>query len=151
VTEARLPLFKWVGPLTHNDWVLVGTKEANIRLDRIEDARRYRIGVYQGDAREEFFRAAGGYQVESVNSNELNLTRLEAGRIDLWAASVYTVWYERHQRGIDNLRVVLPFRSVVLSLACNKGVPDEMIARLNQAVADLIANGTAAVIEAPYQ
>jgi polar amino acid transport system substrate-binding protein len=150
VTEARLPLFKWVGPLTRNDWVLVGTTEANIRLDRVEDAKRLRIGVYQGDARETFFRDAGGYQIESVNSNELNLTRLEAGRIDLWAASVYTVWYER-QRGVNNLRVVLPFRSVSLSLACNKDVSDDIIARLNQAVADLIADGTAAVLEAPYQ
>jgi polar amino acid transport system substrate-binding protein len=150
VTDERLPLFKWVGPLTRNDWVLVGTTDADIKLDRVEDAKRYRIGVYQGDAREAFFRDAGGYQIESVNSNELNLTRLEAGRIDLWAASVYTVWYER-QRGVTNLRVVLPFRSVTLSLACNKAVPDEIVARLNQAVAGLIADGTAAVIEAPYR
>jgi polar amino acid transport system substrate-binding protein len=135
VTDERLPLFKWVGPLTRNDWVLVGTTDADIKLDRVEDAKRYRIGVYQ---------------IESVNSNELNLTRLEAGRIDLWAASVYTVWYER-QRGVTNLRVVLPFRSVTLSLACNKAVPDEIVARLNQAVAGLIADGTAAVIEAPYR
>ncbi|HEV2677957.1 MAG TPA: transporter substrate-binding domain-containing protein [Aliidongia sp.] len=150
VTDERLPLFKWAGPLTRNDWVLIGTSEGGIHLDRLEDARRYRIGVYQGDAREDFFRKAGGFQVETVNSNELNLTRLQAGRIDLWAASVYTLWYER-RHGAANLKVVLPFRSVTLSLACNKSVPDDVIARLNHAIADLIADGTTDRIEAPYR
>ena len=149
-TPERLPLFKWAGPLAHNDWVLIGTNEGGIRLDRLEDAKRYRIGVYQGDAREEFFRKAGGYQIETVNGNQLNLTRLEAGRIDLWAASVYTLWYER-QHGAANLKVVLPFRAVTLSLACNRSVPDDTMARLNRAIAALIDDGTVAAIEAPYR
>lgn len=150
VTPERLPLFKWASPLGQNDWALIGTTEAGIKLDSLEQAKRYRIGVYQGDARQSFFEAAGGYQVETVNSNELNLTRLEAGRIDLWAASLYTVWFER-QRGVGNLRVVLTFRTVDLGLACNKSVPDETMARLNRAIQSLIADGTAAVIEAPYR
>jgi polar amino acid transport system substrate-binding protein len=150
VTPERLPLFKWASPLGQNDWALVGTTETGIKLDSLDEAKRYRIGVYQGDARQSFFEAAGGYQLEAVNSNDLNLTRLEAGRIDLWAASVYTVWFER-QRGVGNLRVVRTFRTVDLALACNKSVPDELMARLNRAIQSLIADGSAAVIEAPYR
>jgi polar amino acid transport system substrate-binding protein len=150
LTHEREGLFKWVTPLAHNQWALVATTEAGIKLDNLEDARKYRIGVYQDDAREAFFRDAGGFVVETVNSNEQNLTRLEAGRIDLWAASVYTVRYER-QRGVANLRVALVYRTVELALACNKAVPDAVIQRLNRAVKSLIDDGSAATLEAKFR
>jgi len=150
LTHERQSFFKWVTPLAHNQWALVGTTEGGIRLDNLEDARKYLIGVYQDDAREAYFRDAGGFRVETVNSNEQNLIRLEAGRIDLWAASVYTVRYER-QRGVSNLRVALMFRTVDLALACNKAVPDAVIERLNQAVKSLIDDGSAGRIEAKFR
>src|SRR3546814_5831470 len=51
---ARLPerekLFKWVGPIGPDDWIMLAKADSKISLDSLEQARQYRIGVYKGDA-----------------------------------------------------------------------------------------------------
>src|SRR3546814_13107990 len=51
---ARLPerekLFKWVGPIGPDDWIMLAKADSKISLDSLEQARQYRIGDYKGDA-----------------------------------------------------------------------------------------------------
>lgn len=137
MTEDRRPLFKWVAPLIYNNWALLGLKSRHIALARLDDARPYVIGVYQGDARETFLRQRG-FTLAPVSRNEFNITGLESGRIDLWASSVYTPL----QMGAEiagKVETVLEFRSVELGLACNVAVPDATIDRLNRVLAQVRA------------
>lgn len=51
---ARLPereeLFKWVGPIGPDDWVLLARGDSPINLTSLDQARQYNIGAYKGDA-----------------------------------------------------------------------------------------------------
>ena len=38
-TPERETLFKWVGPLASNDWVMFGKKGTKIKLNNLEDAK----------------------------------------------------------------------------------------------------------------
>lgn len=50
---ARVPereaLFKWVGPIGPDDWVLLARADSPISLTSLEQARPYRIGAYKED------------------------------------------------------------------------------------------------------
>ena len=51
---ARLPereqLFKWVGPIGPDDWVLLAKGDSPLSLASLDEAKQYRIGAYKGDA-----------------------------------------------------------------------------------------------------
>lgn len=51
---ARLPdrenLFKWVGPIGPDDWIMLAKADSKISLESLEQARKYKIGAYKGDA-----------------------------------------------------------------------------------------------------
>ena len=51
---ARLPdrekLFKWVGPIGPDDWIMLAKADSKITLETLEEARKYKIGAYKGDA-----------------------------------------------------------------------------------------------------
>jgi polar amino acid transport system substrate-binding protein len=51
---ARLPdrenLFKWVGPIGPDDWIMLARADSKITLETLSDARKYKIGAYKGDA-----------------------------------------------------------------------------------------------------
>ena len=135
MTPDRLPLFKWAAPMMYNNWALLGLKSRRMRLARLEDARPYVIGVYQGDAREAYLRQRG-FTVAPVARNDLNFIGLETGRIDLWASSSLAP----QQMGpeiADKVETVLEFRTVELGLACNMAVPDATIERLNRVLAEV--------------
>jgi len=137
MTPDRLPLFKWVAPLIFNNWALLGLKSRHLHLARLEEARPYTIGVYQGDARETYLRQRG-FILAPVNRNELNFPVLAAGRIDLWASSSYTP-LQLGPEIAEKVETVLEFRTVELGLACNVGVPDATIERLNRVLAQVRA------------
>lgn len=149
-TEKRLPLFKWVGPLVSNDWVFLVPAGSPIRIGSLEEARPYLIGGYQGDATALFLQDQG-FDVMTAPDDSHNVTLLAAGRIDLWATGHQLgPWLARRQ-GVTDLKVLHTFRTTQLSLACNPAIPDRTIARLQQALDGLEADGTAAAIRARYR
>ena len=150
VTDERRPLFKWVGPLVRNDWAFIAHRDRHIRIETLDDARRYVVGVYQGDVRETYLVGLGGFRLSAVGHNDLNAKLLEAGRIDLWASSTDQIWTER-QRGNTDLEIVYKFRSVELGAACNKQVPDALVAHLNGALDRIRAAGLDRAIESKYR
>jgi len=137
MTPDRLPLFKWVAPLIFNNWALLALKSRHVHLARLEDARPYTIGVYQGDVREAYLRQRN-FVLAPVGRNELNIIGLESGRIDLWATSVFTP-LQMGGEAAGKVETVLEFRSVELGLACNPAIPDATIERLNAVLAQVRA------------
>jgi polar amino acid transport system substrate-binding protein len=137
ITEERRPLFKWVAPLVYNNWALLALKSRHIKLEHLADARPYTIGVYQGDARESFLKERG-FTLAPVSHNELNISGLQSGRIDLWASSTFTP-LQMGGEAASKIESVLEFRAVELGVACNPAVPDATIARLNATLAQVRA------------
>ncbi|MGE8504057.1 MAG: substrate-binding periplasmic protein [Pseudomonas sp.] len=141
---ARLPereaLFKWVGPIGPDDWVMLAKGDSPINLGNLDEARQYRIGAYKGDAISEYLTDKGVEHGTSLRDQE-NARKLVAGQIDLWATGDPAGRYLAKQEGITGLKTVLRFDSAELYLALNKDMPDEIVAKLQAALDQMRAEG----------
>ncbi|QTS86208.1 ABC transporter substrate-binding protein [Ectopseudomonas khazarica] len=141
---ARLPereeLFKWVGPIGPDDWVLLAKGDNPISLTSLDQAKKYRIGAYKGDAISEYLTEKGVEHSTSLRDQE-NARKLMAGQIDLWATGDPAGRYLAKQEGISGLRTVLRFDSAELYLALNKDIPDEIVSKLQAALEQMRAEG----------
>ncbi|ARS50963.1 amino acid ABC transporter substrate-binding protein [Ectopseudomonas mendocina] len=148
-TAERESLFKWVGPIARNEWVLFAKGDSPIQLASIEDARRYRIGGYKGDAKTQFL-LDRGLEVQTALRDTENVRKLERGQIDLWVTSNQAGRFVARQEGMENLRVVQHLHTAELYLALNLQTPDEVVQKLQAALDALRAEGALKNIEARY-
>lgn len=141
---ARLPereaLFKWVGPIGPDDWVLLARGDSKLVVNNLEQAKQYRIGAYKGDAIAEHLEKQGLQPVTSLRDQE-NAKKLMVGQIDLWATGDPAGRYLARQEGVSGLKTVLRFNSAQLYLALNKEVPDEMVQKLQSELDKMRAEG----------
>jgi polar amino acid transport system substrate-binding protein len=150
-TPEREALFKWIGPTDEAQWVLMARESSGIRLHTLEDARKYRIGTYNGDARDLFLRQRG-FNVDPAPNDLINPRKLLAGRIDLWAASWRRGSEVAKQNGWDKqIYNALTFNRIQVYLACNRAVPDAMVNRMNAAFEAMGRDGTLQRIEHEYE
>jgi polar amino acid transport system substrate-binding protein len=150
---ARVPdrekLFKWVGPLGPDDWIMLARADSKISLDSLEQARKYKIGAYKGDVIAETL-AKQGLNPIVVLRDQDNAKKLVNGQIDLWATGDPAGRYLARQEGVSGLKTVLRFNSAELYLALNKDVPDETVAKLQAALDQLRKEGRVDEIMARY-
>jgi len=150
---ARLPdrekLFKWVGPIGPDDWIMLAKADSKISLDSLDDARKYKIGAYKGDAIAETL-AKQGLKPIVVLRDQDNAKKLTSGQIDLWATGDPAGRYLARQDGVIGLKTVLRFNSAELYLALNKEMPDETVAKLQAALDQLRKEGVVDEIMARY-
>jgi polar amino acid transport system substrate-binding protein len=150
---ARLPereaLFKWVGPIGPDDWVLLARGDSTIELNSLEQARQYRIGAYKGDAIGEHL-VAQGLQPALALRDQTNVEKLQSGAIDLWATGDPAGRFLAKQQGVNGLKRVLRFDSAELFLALNKQVSDETVEKLQAALDQMRADGTVNTITGRY-
>ncbi len=149
-TPEREALFKWIGPTSVGQWVLMGRADRNWRIASLEDARGLRIGTYNGDARDGYLRSRG-FTTDAAPSDMLNPPKLLLGRIDLWAASWRAGSDVLARNGWDKLIVpVFVFNSIGVYLACNPSVPDALVKRLNAEFETIERDGSGRAIERRY-
>ncbi|AHL77310.1 amino acid ABC transporter substrate-binding protein [Stutzerimonas stutzeri] len=150
---ARLPeredLFKWVGPIGPDDWVLLARGDSTINVSTLEQASQYRIGAYKGDAIAEHL-AGQGLEPSLVLRDQTNVEKLQNGAIDLWATGDPAGRYLAKQQGVTGLKRVLKFDSAELYLALNHSIPDETVAKLQAALEQMRADGTLDTISGRY-
>lgn len=150
---ARLPerekLFKWVGPIGPDDWIMLAKADSKIALGSLEQVRQYKVGAYKGDAIAETL-AKQGLNPIVVLRDQDNARKLVNGQIDLWATGDPAGRYLARQEGVTDLKTVLRFNSAELYLALNKDVPDDVVARLQKALDELRKEGEVDAIMARY-
>lgn len=149
-TENREHQFKWVGPLVANSWTLYAGPASPAPILSLEGARRYKIGGYSGDAESQYLISLG-FNVELTPTDELNPRKLALGRIDFWASSQYRGGYLVAKEKLPQLKPVLTFNTVLLYLACNKGVDDVTIRQLGDALKDMQHDGAITQLQKRYQ
>ena len=150
---ARLPdrenLFKWVGPIGPDDWILLAKADSKISLDTLEQARKYRIGAYKGDAIAETLTKQGLKPIVVLRDQD-NAKKLVNGQIDLWATGDPAGRYLARQDGVSGLKTVLRFNSAELYLALNREVPDATVAKLQAALDQMRKDGMVEEIMGRY-
>jgi polar amino acid transport system substrate-binding protein len=84
-TEAREPLFHWVGPVGKKPWILYAKKGAGLKIASLDDAKKVKaIGIYKDDAKGQLLRKEGFTNLDEVPKDDVNPKKLIAGRIDPW-------------------------------------------------------------------
>jgi polar amino acid transport system substrate-binding protein len=91
--ENRENAFKWVGPIAVNKWGLYALDGFKPAIASLKDARPYRIGGVERDAKIEYLRQQGVTNIVEERDNRRNppnltLNRKEAQKIDLWITSI---------------------------------------------------------------
>jgi len=129
-TPAREELFKWVGPIADNNYVLFGTKNRDISISSIEDIKKYTVGAYSGSGAVSIMSDLG-ISTELVPSDHLNVLKLQRQRIDLWIAGSLSGHYLAKQNGFPNLKEAYTVRKAKMYIAFNKDTPNSVIENLN--------------------
>ncbi|TVT83343.1 ABC transporter substrate-binding protein [Pseudomonas sp. H3(2019)] len=142
---ARLPdrekLFKWVGPIGPDDWIMLAKADSKITLESLAQARKYKIGAYKGDAIAETLTRQGLKPIVVLRDQD-NAKKLVNGQIDLWATGDPAGRYLARQEGVNGLKTVLRFNSAQLYLALNTSVPDQIVKKLQDALDQMRAEGS---------
>lgn len=136
----REPLFKWVGPIGPDDWIMLAKSDSAIALGSLDEAKKYKVGAYKGDAIAEYLTQQKLEPVIALRDQE-NAKKLQGGQIDLWATGDPAGRYLAKQEGVAGLKTVLRFNSAELFLALNKEVPDEVVQKLQAALDKMRAEG----------
>ncbi|MES2949278.1 MAG: ABC transporter substrate-binding protein [Pseudomonadota bacterium] len=148
-TEEREKSFLWVGPVAQSNWVFFAKADSSIKLERLDDAKKFKIGSYRGDALALYLKGLG-FNIDEAYYDEQNVKKLEGGRIDLWATGSQNGPFFANKINLT-FKQVLDFKKTELYLACNLSVAPETIAKLNAAVQAMAKDGTTAAINKKYQ
>ncbi|MCD7111556.1 transporter substrate-binding domain-containing protein [Rhizobium sp. DKSPLA3] len=144
----RIPRFKWVSPLNIDTLMLVGRTGGKALPRSVEAAKAFTVAVHKDDLGEIFARKQGFRHVDTAPSIDLSLKKLLAGRVDLVLLTRKTFDDLRTQG--EPLDAILDVETTRSGIACNKAVPDRLIADMQAVLDRLIADGTQAEMERRY-
>ena len=152
-TKNREKLFKWAGPVGSSKIALIGRKDKKIKINSIQDAKKYKIGSVKNDVAELALKERGIKKIDSIsgiNAIEKSIKKLDSGRIDLFA---YV--YEPSSWGLkdfnpNNYENVYTLKQNDFYYAFNKDTDDAIIKQFQKIIDDLEDDGTLKVIQSEY-
>jgi polar amino acid transport system substrate-binding protein len=152
--DNREQIFTWIGPIATNQWALIGKSDFT-GVKKVEDARKYRVGVVAKDAKIEFLMSKGVTDLREVTDDglvppRLMLSKDDPNHLDLWATSAYGARRTAARANVKDIRVVLNLHRVPLYLACGRNTSSETVRALNQAFESAAKDGTLGRITKQY-
>ncbi|MGH1486537.1 MAG: substrate-binding periplasmic protein [Cellvibrionaceae bacterium] len=139
-TEARENLFKWVGPIANNNYVLFANRDKAIEINNDSDLSNYTVGAYRGSVAVSLLQSKG-IDAELVRSDHLNVLKLQRGRIDLWISGNLYGPYLAKQYGVDTLTEVYTVRKAQMYIAFNIKTPATIVDNLNNILESMRKEG----------
>lgn len=136
ITPEREAGYAWIGPIYHSRWKFFALANSSIVVNSLDEARRYKVSVLSGSSQEEFLARAGGFNLESAGSQEANIRKLAAGRIELWAGPAYVPDQVRRSTDIKT-KPVYTFHEGDVGIACNLDTDKSLLERMRAAFATL--------------
>lgn len=153
-TPDREDLFQWVGPLMTINWTMYGLSGSNYNIKNLDDARSAAgIGVYREDVRARFLEESGFTNLQTVESQDINLKKLLRRRIALLVSSDIGMkaYYDRDETLRGKIKPILSFRTVDLYLAFSKDTAPEIVERWSGAYEKLYRNGVISEIQSRWK
>lgn len=149
-TTERELMYQWVGPLSTERISLFSLADDDILLASLMDADQYRIGGQQRDFYTEWM-IDQGLEVDAMAGDGSNVERLLRGRIDLWIAGHIGGPFMAASQGAEVSSAYIADEGLELWLACNPALSSDLVQRLDDAIADLVSDGTLEAIKKRYQ
>jgi polar amino acid transport system substrate-binding protein len=149
-TAQREKLFKWIGPIAPASNYLFSLANHSIKINHLEEAKKYQIGSVNADIGEQFLESQGftkGTNLQSSVKYQLNYEKLKRGRVDLWVMNEMAAYHLVRQLGDDPNRVLNKSYRLDLSgdgyfMAFSHKTPDEMVERFRLGLDAIKKNGT---------
>ena len=116
--------FKWVGPIAVNQWGLYALGGFKQEIKSLQDARPFRVGGVERDAKTEFLKQNGVTNIveekdDKLNPPKLTLNPKEGQKIDLWITSVAGAKRVAAQAKVTDVKLVYVVRDAESYLACS--------------------------------
>jgi polar amino acid transport system substrate-binding protein len=143
----REGLFKWIGELEHvNPTFYKLRKRHDVRVNALQDASHYTVGVVRDDSRHQYLESKG-FSKMVVSANNLdNLRKLISGQVELIPMPEREAREQCADLHIDYDELesvfVLDELSKGLYIALSASTPDETVQRIAAAFARLKQDGT---------
>ena len=143
--EPRESLFKWIGPLYQQDVTFYRlTSRKDIKINNIEELKRYKMGAARGGSVEGYLKANGfinNIHYFSYESEEQGERMLISNRIDLIPTSKLNVAYRRAKNdpGLPNISEGYTIAHADYYIAVNKDTPDKLVNKIQRSF-DIIVN-----------
>ena len=144
----RDPTFKWVEPLLAGRTLLIRKSGAPTNPQTLEEARQFLVGATRDDFTVDILKAKEFKRVDLATDFNLTLKKLLLGRVDLMP--IAEDYYVKLRRDGTKIEKVLVLSEQIYSVACNRAVPDEQIAKMQKSLDKLIADGTQAALFRKY-
>ncbi len=148
-TPEREKEFQWIGALAKRRLYLYKlAARQDIRVEHVEDAKKYWVAVNRDDAAEKLLLGLGFAYDKNLDlspSDESSLAKLLAGRIEFITGSDYTIGYLLQKNGVETSRLQ---RSLPLVdqgeyfVAASKGTPPAVVQKLRAAFEQMERDGT---------
>ena len=141
LTEEQKPLFKWVGPLVRNEWVILVSGKSKVKISTIADLKKYKVGSLNGSAITRHL-ITNGIEPITVPTDTRNAVKLARGKIDAWAVGYLPGLYHSVSKGLP-----MPKREFILAartmyLALNKETDDATVQKLQAALDAMKEDGS---------
>jgi polar amino acid transport system substrate-binding protein len=149
-TPEREPLYKWGVRIVTDDLVLAGGQGVDVSsLDKVKDRP---IGVLLRSGAEALLKEKGFTRIQPAPEEWLNAQKMKERRIDAWLAPRLMVIHAMQEvRGdLASLNIGQIVRPSEIYLAFSRKVPDEEIAKWQNALKSMEADGTYQKILAKY-
>ncbi len=137
----RENLFKWVGPIYHADAELFSLAEKSIKINNINDAKKFRIGVIRNDIGETLLKEAGfpDSSFSKVKSLKQLIMMLKTGRIDMISTNEASLKNEIKRDKSLSIRYksVWFVGKISVYYAFSRSTEDEIVNRFQKALASI--------------
>ncbi|MBG08452.1 MAG: amino acid ABC transporter substrate-binding protein [Halobacteriovoraceae bacterium] len=147
----RENLFHWIGPIAPSKYFLFSLKgNKNINIEKLADAKKYRIGTVREDVREQYLLSKGfvkGKNIFPTSTYFSSFLKLRANRIDLWAMNEMVAFHLLKEKGYNPnslLKRSFFFENLSkkgLYMAFNKKSSIQLVKRFQGAFSKMKKNG----------
>lgn len=151
-TPDRENSFYWIGPLIKNDWVLFTRKNSKIKINKLDDAKKYSIGVYKQSALANYLLEKDfkpEKNLDFADEEKYNPSKLERNRIDIWATGLLVGLYHAKIHN-TSFTPIYTIKEVGLYLAFNKKTDVNLIKSLEKSFEKIKNNEKIKAIQKKY-
>ncbi|MCP4347410.1 MAG: transporter substrate-binding domain-containing protein [Desulfobacterales bacterium] len=148
-TPERTLLFKWVGIVGPAVQTIFAPKDKNIKIDKPEGLKGYRIGTVIEDVVDQYLSARKdklGLQLDRVSSYKSNMKKMLTGRVDLWGGNKLVGYYLAKELGYseDAIKPVYIIDELTdhYYLVTGLKTSDKLVQKIRKAFETIHNNGT---------